>query len=876
MHDTSALWKQILSEPDHRKEVKVTINGNEYGENRIVGVSVSGGLFDAPGVGNAVARTLELNVMPLEAPFGLIPPMSEIRCFVRLVSADGQRVSEYIQKGVFYADTMTRDSDTGMASVTAFDAIMRMDQLFGKTACTVTYDDGFGNIQKFECDIGDAVPTVETPSRDDLDFIGWNPVPEGVVVRDTLFLAQWQNTVIASGSLGNDVRYTLYKNGLLEVSGSGNMRSYSASESWGNVTNYTTPLYNLRNQIVKIKIHFGITNIGGYVFGGCSRAVEIDIPDSVTNIGGGAFSGCTSLKKSIPVPNTQFIGDFTFHRCHSLQELHIPDTITTIGYYAFQQCNAGGITIPKNLKTIGQHAFEYSSIKEAVIPDSVTQIPSYAFRCSSLRSVTIPASVTYIDYYAFESSSLRSVTIPGSARLGGDVFKDCTSLVSAVIENGPRYISYRTFYGCSHLTSITIPQSVGSISEQAFYGCAALTDVYYGGTEAQRNEITISNYNSPLLNATWHCRPTYTVTFTSGGGTGVMEDVITVDEYTLPQNGFTPPSGSSFLGWISSDDSEYTSGDAVILDSDITLTAVWQSGNLAWTIRDGVLNIGGTMQNYSSVSPAPWYDSRDSVTSVIMRDGATSIGDYAFYNCANLAEVRIPSSVSNIGNNAFAGCAALADVYYDGSWQDCDGITFGTGNDALSTIHCTDCDYTVPLARGECGAAGDNLTWKLYRDGSLYINGIGAMADYNSGSDTPNAPWYVWRESITEVHISDEVTSIGDGAFRNCAALTYVEGYRGVISIGPYAFENCINLRYFGSVYRRVTAIEDYAFSGCSGLAYLEFPDTLVSIGDYAFAGCDSIVKVQCRNPETLQNSIEIGIGNEALDGKWSQYWEVY
>ena len=287
----------------------MTINGNEYGETRIVGVSVSGGLFDAPGVGDAVARTLELNIMPLEAPFGLIPPMSEIRCFVRLVSADGQRVSEYIQKGVFYADTVTRDSDTGMASVTAFDAIMRMDQLFGKTACTVTYDDGFGNIQKFECDVGDAMPIPETPSNPERLFLGWTPAPESVVLHDALYVAQWDSRrVITSGvSSSYNFRYWLFDNneGIIEalragpVGGYGNPRIYAKTlrivgADGGNTINSDAfgTLYSINNLIISE----GFTSIGYHSFYYCDGLKNILLPKSLISIGDSAFDGCKNIR----------------------------------------------------------------------------------------------------------------------------------------------------------------------------------------------------------------------------------------------------------------------------------------------------------------------------------------------------------------------------------------------------------------------------------------------------------------------------------------------------------------------------------------------------------------------------------------------------
>lgn len=203
MHETSALWKQILSEPDHRKQIKVTINGNEYNESHIIRVSVNGQLFDAPSVGGAVSRTLELTVMPLGGANGYISPLSEIRCFVRLVSADGQSVSEYIQKGVFYADKVKKDSDTGAVTVTAFDAIMKMDAQFGVpkngggyvpvTAFAVIFDDCFRNIQKFKVALGDALPTPTTPTHSGERFLQWypNPADTPTVKGDMRFTAQW-------------------------------------------------------------------------------------------------------------------------------------------------------------------------------------------------------------------------------------------------------------------------------------------------------------------------------------------------------------------------------------------------------------------------------------------------------------------------------------------------------------------------------------------------------------------------------------------------------------------------------------------------------------------------------------------------------------
>lgn len=204
MHETSPLWKQILSEVDHRKEISVKINGTEYGLDRIIRVSVVGRLFNAPGVGNAFSRTLNLGVVPYSA--SRIPPLSEIRLFVRLVSADGQRVSEYIPKGVFYADTVTYDSATGAATITGYDAIMKMELSFGtpisgdgdsglNRACDIVFKDGTGGTQKFTRRVGDAMPTPAIPERTGYTFTAWSPTLPETVSRDATYTAQWTPTL---------------------------------------------------------------------------------------------------------------------------------------------------------------------------------------------------------------------------------------------------------------------------------------------------------------------------------------------------------------------------------------------------------------------------------------------------------------------------------------------------------------------------------------------------------------------------------------------------------------------------------------------------------------------------------------------------------
>ncbi len=85
--------------------------------------------------------------------------------------------------------------------------------------------------------------------------------------------------------------------------------------------------------------------------------------------------------------------------------------------------------------------------------------------------------------------------------------------------------------------------------------------------------------------------------------------------------------------------------------------------NLTWSLSSsGILTISGTgkMDNY--FGNAPWHNVRASIVAVVIKDGVTSIGDDAFYDCASLSSITIPASVTSIGNLAFAYCGSLKSV----------------------------------------------------------------------------------------------------------------------------------------------------------------------------------------------------------------------
>jgi len=248
---------------------------------------------------------------------------------------------------------------------------------------------------------------------------------------------------------------------------------------------------------------------------------------------------------------------------------------------------------------------------------------------------TIVAYGTCGDNLTWELDGEGTLTISGTGTMysfaenGAPWYGYSSAIQNVALGENVTSIGDYAFNGFSIPTSITIPTSVTTIGEGAFNGCTGLKDVYYGDTKAQWNKISIGTGNECLTNASLH-----TVT----------------------------PSGAC-------------------------------GENLTWVLNDdGTLIITGTgpMDNFAEGN-APWYAYRDTIKKVLIKNGATNIGEYAFYGCSNLTDITIPNSVTVIGTAAFADCTSLADVTCGATmvqWQD---VTVGENNECLknATFHFT-------------------------------------------------------------------------------------------------------------------------------------------------------------------------------------------
>lgn len=124
MQATSTLYQTILADPGHHKEVKVVIAGVEYTQANLIAVRTGGGLFQTVGIGNAAAREIDMELLPL----GSIPRQAKIEVFVRLVL--GELASEWLPKGQFFFSTRQKDQVSGVLTVKGFDAMLKAERPF--------------------------------------------------------------------------------------------------------------------------------------------------------------------------------------------------------------------------------------------------------------------------------------------------------------------------------------------------------------------------------------------------------------------------------------------------------------------------------------------------------------------------------------------------------------------------------------------------------------------------------------------------------------------------------------------------------------------------------------------------------------------------
>ena len=530
------------------------------------------------------------------------------------------------------------------------------------------------------------------------------------------------------------------------------------------------------SSLKNITIPDGAESIGSYAFSYCSSLKNITIPDGAESIGDYAFYKCSSLT-SVTIPDSvTSIGSYAFEGCTSLEKVHISDVAAWVGI-SFANNYATPLYLAGNLYQDGE------LIKDLVIPDSVESIGSYAFRgCSSLTSIIIPDSVTSIGISAFGyCDSLRKVTIGnGVTSIGNHAFYDCYSLTNVTVGRGVTSIGDYAFSGCYKLVEVcnlsSLELTKGS-TENGYVAYYAI--IIYTSEDAQTHiKTTDDGYmfyddeESVYLIGYAGTQTAITLPETFNGKNysiykHVLSDCSWVTSITIP--GSLETIGSeTFYGW--------TSLTSVIIEKGVTSIGFSAfrgcSSLVSITIPDSVTNIADSA-----------FYKCTSLKSITIPDSVTSIGSYAFTDCNSLesvyitdiaawcnisfgssigsdcnplslagnlylngelvTELVIPEGVTSIGRYAFFGCTSLESVTIADSVTKINIYAF-TRCSSLTSINISDMAHWC------------NISGLVNLDKSIvYIDGQKLC-------------------EMTSITIPDSVTRIGSYAFSDCTALTSV------------------------------------------------------------------------------------------------------
>jgi len=619
---------------------------------------------------------------------------------------------------------------------------------------------------------------------------------------------------------------------------------------------YSVPWNDFRNMITSVVIRDGVTSVGRCAFEGLTGLTTVLIPESVKFIGDNAFNGCTELKYVSLSFDLEEIGDHAFDQCPITNACWIGypaddriiygegnDALTNCSstskvnfstYYAevyaegiydtgffWKLSNQGEllvygagtvgdrirdgrawggnaakvkyINIGNRITGIGRNVFSglgtvgwvyvgadtFSSeegafrdtgaenlyccgSEENVSPIYISGIPN--FNCFPVPAVYEKAYISGENngsYYELAESGIMTVTCCGSAlftdyELSLEDKEKVTTLVIDSKEADFISIGEDAFSGFPWLKTLVINTGLCTVRTGAFADCCLLERIYYKGTRSQWQTVYMNSGNEALKQAEIVCL-------------GVTEH--------------------AELLW----------GD--------------QLGKIYWTLdSEGTLELSGrgtvSAEQYPWKEPVsePGFEEQVTVRKVVIGSGITGIAGGAFSELSDLETVMIPESIESIDRDAFtvSGIIRLVLCYGSGEQEESPTVM---SEDLTAFIESTEAFFlqeeclSDALGVVDAGLCGEGLSWVLDKTGMLRISGSGAMRDYAP----MEAPWYEYREMITDAVIDDGITSIGRSAFFGCCYLQRIL-FDMDLSAGPEevsvivpdnAFENCFALNRF-------------------------------------------------------------------------------
>ncbi|MBO7293955.1 MAG: leucine-rich repeat protein, partial [Bacteroidaceae bacterium] len=481
-----------------------------------------------------------------------------------------------------------------------------------------------------------------------------------------------------------------------EYSGAVNIpESVTYNGSIYSVTSIGEEAFRFCSGLTSVVIPNSVTSIGVGAFNCCYRLTSVVIPNSVTSIGSNAFYDCDGLT-SVVIPNSvTSIESYAFYDCDGLTSVEIGNSVTSIGSNAFYDCDgltsltigAGVLSIgsnqctPKktiwltntppsgwtNLKgTINYVAnelygsssdikvypylssmFETNGIK--YVPVSPSERTCDAIDCnydSAVEEINIGETVSYrgvsmtvknvMPYVAYGHKTVKKLSVSNKGDVGDKAFYGCTAITNATISNEGNF-GTSAFEGAMTSENATINiTNKGNIGDKAFYGCTAIANA----TISNEGNIGASAFEGAMTAANAELK----VTNKGSIGEKAFYGCTTITNATISNEGLIK--SQAFRGCSSL--TSLTLGDEI---TTIGSSAFRECSRLT---EVKIPNLVTQLEPYS-------FAGTTALKHVELGDSLQGIGNYCFSG-SGLESISIPASVKNIGDYAFDDCAKLADV----------------------------------------------------------------------------------------------------------------------------------------------------------------------------------------------------------------------
>lgn len=552
------------------------------------------------------------------------------------------------------------------------------------------------------------------------------------------------------------------KSDYLHIAGSASMET-----NWSGKT--SVPWNELRGTLTKVRLEDDVQSVGPYAFTDCTALKYIRIGKNASVIKQSAFAGCSalenmsisvkSLRNDLTSTSNLFVGTGSKENGFAVV---FEDTAEVVPNYMFQNCeNLTNLTFGKNVQAINQYAFagcvglKSVYIKSDAITTSDPKVFTNAGTASGGFTVEIAANVTKIPAYLFNSTDGNPFvtrvfadtgsyldTIGASAFSGCNMlasaefancgklqyinaaaFQDCTRLVTADFSNCPELLNIEndTFNGCLNLAdfSISNDEKIDKIGDRAFQDCLALdtfvlpesvtkmgVDAYKNWVPAQVIYVLGKTHGNAgqggfqSVTSGWYDRATVVYTQYSWD-VSAAQDKSVMAYYTLAKDENAP----EFMLFVV--------GQGDMKDYEETVQH--------W--KGGASDIGAT------------------VNAVVISDGVTHIGNFAFNDFTNCKKVTFGKDIITIGKGAFKNDAKIPEVdlsvasasldFIDESaFRNCSGI---------STVNLSGCDALKDFGTGVFAELADASIIYVSND-YLYdklanVNG-NIKSDYGTTSKT--------------------------------------------------------------------------------------------------------------------------------------------